>query len=169
MKFVIATRDFAGLGFAIRLQDEGHEVLVATNPADEDRDNPAYATVGKDIIKKRSLDEVMLDREGMRDWYWIWDFNHAVDHNETLRAEGFKVVGGGRHADTMEHDRAACLDFAATYGLEAPASHPFSNAADAVRFCEANAYTAYVYKPDEAQISRRSFPNPRTRAMPISN
>src|SRR5919107_3944807 len=120
MKFVIATRDYAGLGFAIRLQDEGHEVLVATNPSDDDRDNPAYHLVGQDIIKKASLDELMAGREAMRDWYWIWDFNHAVEQNETLRAEGFKVVGGGRHADTMEHDRAACLDFAATYGLEAP-------------------------------------------------
>jgi hypothetical protein len=60
----------------------------------------------------------MLGREGMRDWYWIWDFNHAVDHNETLRGEGFKVVCGGRHADTMEHDRASCINFAATYGIE---------------------------------------------------
>jgi phosphoribosylamine-glycine ligase len=149
MKFVIATRDYAGLGFSIRLQDEGHEVLVATNPPNEDRDNPAYHLVGQDIVKKASLDEVIAEREAMRDWYWIWDFNHAVEQNERLRSEGFKVVGGGGHANTMEHDRAACLDFAATYGLEAPASHAFSSAADAIRFCEANPHTVYVYKPDE--------------------
>lgn len=149
MKFVIATRDYAGLGFAIRLQDEGHQVLLATNPTEEDRDNPAYALVGQNIVEKIDFREAVSKRDSMRDWYWVWDFNHAVEENETLRAEGFKVVGGGRHADTMEHDRAACLEFASTYGLDAPPSHAFSAAADAIRFCQANSDTAYVYKPDE--------------------
>jgi len=50
----------------------------------------------------------------------------GVEENETLRAESFKVLGGGEHANSMEHDRKACLDFAATYGLEAPPSFAFS-------------------------------------------
>jgi len=29
MNFVIVTKDYSGLGFAMRLMDEGHKVLVA--------------------------------------------------------------------------------------------------------------------------------------------
>jgi phosphoribosylamine-glycine ligase len=153
MKFVVVTRDYAGLGFAIRLKDEGHTVLLATNPCDEDiRDaerQKSYELVGQGMVDKTPLCDLIAHRGEMRDWYWVWDFNHAVEENETLRAEGFKVLCGGRHANTMEHDRQACLEFAATYGLESPASFPFSVIEEAVRFCEANPNTAYVYKPDE--------------------
>ena len=153
MKFVVATKDYAGLGFAIRLKDEGHEVVLGTNPGEEDQADPerlkAFDLVGTGMVDKAPLADLMSRREQMRDWYWIWDFNHAVDQNETLRAEKFKVLGGGHHANMMEHDRPACLEFAATYGLEAPASFPFTDVAEAVRFCEANPQTAYVYKPDE--------------------
>jgi phosphoribosylamine-glycine ligase len=152
MRFVVATQDYAGLGFAIRLQDEGHQVLLATNPCEDDRTDSqrraAYELVGSGMIPKDELSNVMARREEMRDWYWIWDFNHAIEENETLRAGGFKVLGGGRHANAMEHDRHACLEFAATYGLDAPASFPFNSSEDAISFCEANLHTAYVYKPD---------------------
>ena len=40
MRFIVATKDYAGLGFAVRLQDEGHEVLLATNPGPEDAGDP---------------------------------------------------------------------------------------------------------------------------------
>jgi hypothetical protein len=32
MQFIVATQDYAGLGFAVRLQEEGHQVLLAANP-----------------------------------------------------------------------------------------------------------------------------------------
>ena len=153
MRFVIVTKDYAGLGFAVRLRDEGHEVLLATNPSDEDQSSPEYLKafdrVGTGLVPKARLSEIMQSRNDWRDAYWIWDLNHAPEENETLRAEQFKVLGGGAHCDSMEHDRNACLEFAATYGLDAPASFPFDNAADAIGFCEEHRGTAYVYKPDE--------------------
>lgn len=153
MRFVIATKDYAGLGFAIRLQDEGHDVILGTTVSDADRADPermeAWERVGCGLVAKEPLESVMARRDGLRDAYWVWDFNHSVEHNETLRDEGYKVLGGGRHCDSMEHDRNACLEFASTYGLEAPPSFPFSDCAEAVRFCEQHPETAYVYKPDE--------------------
>lgn len=153
MRFIIATKDYAGLGFAVRLKDEGHEVLLATNPAPEDSSDPermkTFDLVGEGLVDKACFADLIDRRKELNDWYWIWDSNHAVEENELLRAEGYKVLCGGRHADTMEHDRHACLEFAATYGLDAPASFPFSNIDEAVRFCETNPDTAYVYKPDE--------------------
>lgn len=147
MEFVVATRDYAGLGFASRLQDEGHGVILATSPPDNAPDS--WSLVGDGLVPKEPLSQVMQRRESLRDAYWIWDFNHSVSENETLRAEGFKVLGGGAHADTMEHDRQACLDFAAMYGLESPPSHRFEKLADAVQFLNENPRTAFVFKPDE--------------------
>jgi hypothetical protein len=108
-----------------------------------------YDLVGRGMLPKQRLTEVMARRTELRDAYWIWDHNHAVEENETLRREGFKVLAGGQYAHRMEHDRAACLEHTAVYGLLAPPSTRFDKAVDAIRFCEQNKGTAYVYKPDE--------------------
>ncbi|MCU1338288.1 MAG: hypothetical protein JWO19_3869 [Bryobacterales bacterium] len=153
MDFVVATEDYSGLGLAVRLQDEGHRVILAVNPCPEDIAEPErcarYQQVGDGLaFEKKPLKEVLAEREALRSAYWIWDQNHSLDANETLRAEGFRVLGGGRHAETMEHDRSQCLAFVQEYGLEPPPSYQFDNAQDAIRFCEENLQTAYVYKPD---------------------
>src|SRR5438067_2773972 len=93
----------------------------------------------------------MSAREQFRDAYWVWDENHSVDANETLRREGFKVFLGGAYANEMEHDRAACLRFVGEHGLVAPPSHRFASAQDALAFVEAHPNTAYVFKPDEGE------------------
>lgn len=46
MQFVIATCDYSGLGFAVRIQDEGHDVILATNPAE---DLALLAVLGADL------------------------------------------------------------------------------------------------------------------------
>lgn len=152
MQFIIATKDYAGLGFAVRLQDEGHDVILATSPdpgvmADLDRCQ-RYARVGEGLVHKAPLSTIIEQRSRFRDAYWIWDLNHSVDENELLRSENFRVLGGGRHAHTMEHDRQACLDFVRAYGLEAPPSFSFNNLKDAIAFCAKHPDTSYVYKPD---------------------
>ena len=173
MRFVVVTRDYAGLGFAIRLKDEGHSVLLATNISEEDSLDPGrqkhYQLVGQGMVDKAHLSDLMARREEMRDWYWVWDFNHAVEENETLRNEGFKVLCGGRHANTMEHDRQACLEFAATYGLESP--HRFDSEMQATRYASAKRIQTPRMSTSriKALISKHSFPNPKNRPMPTSN
>lgn len=151
MKFVIATLHHMGLGFAARLQEEGHDVLLAHAGTDDRRATGRYDLVGCGIVPKRPLSEVFADRGAYRDWYWVWDENHSVEWNETLRAEGFQVFGGGRYPNTMEHDRDACLALVERHGLRPPPSHAFDDAAEALRFVEANPDTAYVYKPDHGE------------------
>jgi len=155
MRFIIASSDYAGLGFAIRLEQEGHEVVLATNPGSEALENPEacskFERVGEGLVSKTSLASLLSQREHFRDAYWIWDLNHSVEENETLRAEGFRVLGGGRFPYTMEHDRKACLEFAQRYGLDAPPSERFENPDDAIGFCERHPDKAYVYKPDTGE------------------
>ena len=149
-KFIVATSDFVGLGFAVKLGREGHEVLLAYDPPADlgEEESSRYRSVGEGMVAKRPLREVFAERERFRDWYWIWDFNHGVPVNEALRREGFRVFGGGAFADRMEHDRNGCLEFVSKYGLRSPRSEAFSDMAAAIRHCEENPDTAYVYKPD---------------------
>jgi phosphoribosylamine-glycine ligase len=150
MKFIVATTDYVGLGFAVRLQREGHQAILAVERPDSlaKDEEAAFAKVGDGLVEKRPLREVFEKRSQYRDWYWIWDFNHTPDLNETLRREGFKVIAGGKFADSMEHDRKACVDFVSKYGLKSPPSFAFDDPAAAIRHCEENPKTAYVYKPD---------------------
>src|SRR4051794_19085499 len=125
MRFVVATQHFAGLGFALRLLDEGHDVTVAYRGIDDRRVIGSYDLVGNGLVDKQPLRDAIADRHRYRDAYWIWDENHSVDENELLRSEGFKVLGGGRYADRMEHDRDACLALVERYGLTPPPSFSF--------------------------------------------
>src|SRR5690349_6178215 len=142
MRFVIATADYSGLGFAVRIQEEGHETILATNPPEATANDPEclrrYELVGCNMVPKARLSDLMARRADFRDAYWIWDHNHSVQESEELRSEGFKVLAGGEYPYRMEHDREACLKHAAVYGLQAPASVRFENTTDAVRFCAQN-------------------------------
>lgn len=151
MRFIVATQHFAGLGFALRLQQEGHDVVLAHSGVADRRSAEAYDLVGKGLVPKSPLGEMVEKRARYRDAYWIWDENHSVDANELLRREGFKVFLGGRFADTMEHDRDACLSFVDRYGLKPPPSFAFEDAGEAVRFVEDRCDTAFVYKPDRGE------------------
>src|SRR5690242_14671073 len=87
MRFVIPTAFFAGLGFAMRLQEEGHEVVLAPRGIHDRRLESRYALPGNGILTKRPLAEVVADRATYRDAIWIWDENHSVEENELLRCE----------------------------------------------------------------------------------
>ena len=158
MRFVIATLHHAGLGFALRLQEEGHEVVLAFAGTTDRRLEDRYALVGNGLIPKRPLAELIEQRAEWRDAYWVWDENHSVEWNETLRAEGFRVLGGGRYPDTMEHDREACLRLVGRYGLEPPPSLAFTDAASAIEHLESRLETAYVYKPDAGETFETWIP-----------
>ncbi len=153
MDFIVATEDYSGLGLAVRLQAEGHRTILAVNPPAALSGAPdvgsRFERVGNGLVSEKTcLSAVLARRDSFRNAFWIWDQNHSVDENETLRAEGFRVLGGGRHAYAMEHDRAQCLAFVQRHGLESPPSYRFQDAAQAIRLCEEHPDTAYVYKPD---------------------
>lgn len=158
MRFVIATLHFAGLGFAIRLKDEGHEVVLAHAGTQDRRLEERYALVGNGLVPKRLLADMVAERGAWRDAVWIWDENHSVDANERLRGEGYRVFGGGRYADTMEHDREACLSLVGAHGLRPPPSHGFADAAAALAFLEQHPDTAWVYKPDAGETFETWLP-----------
>jgi len=164
MRFVIATIHYAGLGFALRLMDEGHDVVVGYRGIGDRRTSESYDLVGNGLVTKVPLEQLIADRERYRDAYWIWDENHSVEENEVLRREGFRVLGGGRYPDTMEHDRDACLAFVAKHGLQPPPSFAFNEPPAAIAFLEEHADTAFVYKPDRGESHDTWLPQSETAA-----
>src|ERR1043165_674041 len=158
MRFVIATQHYAGLGFALRLLDEGHEVVLAPVGTTDRRSCVSYELIGNGLVEKRALSQIMRDRSAYKDAIWIWDENHSVDENEMLREEGFRVFGGGRYPDSMEHDRAACLAFVAKYGLEPPPSVAFDEPAKALEFLSSHPDRSYVCKPDHGETYETFLP-----------
>lgn len=158
MRFVIATAHYAGLGFALRLIDEGHDVVLAPTGTEDRRSCANYELIGTGMVQKRELRDMIRDRGRFKDAIWIWDENHSVDENECLRQEGFRVFGGGRYPDTMEHDRAECLAFVAKYGLMPPPSAAFSRPDEAIAFLESHADRSYVCKPDRGETYETFLP-----------
>ena len=55
------------------------------------------------MVDKASLADLINRRKEMRDWYWVWDSNHAVEENET--APRRRIQGTLRRA-TRQHDGA---------------------------------------------------------------
>jgi phosphoribosylamine-glycine ligase len=151
MRFIVATIHFAGLGFALRLTEEGHEVLVGYAGIGDRRNAESYDLVGRGLVTKVPLGDLIAARSRFRDAYWIWDENHSVEQNELLRAEGFRVFGGGRYADTMEHDRDACLAFVTEFGLTPPLSFSFDAPDKAMALLAEHPDVAYVFKPDRGE------------------
>jgi hypothetical protein len=75
-----------------------------------------------------------------------------------LRGEDFRVFGGGRFADAMEHDRDACLRLVGEYGLTPPPSQPFTDTAAAIAFLERNAERAFADNPDVGETYETWLP-----------
>lgn len=62
MRVVIATRFVTGLGFAMRLQQAGHEVVMADAGINDRRAQPRYDSVGDGTVRKLPLATLMQAR-----------------------------------------------------------------------------------------------------------
>jgi phosphoribosylamine-glycine ligase len=164
VNFVLVTEDFSGLGFAIRLQEEGHDVVVAYEGNPEELRNPVarrnFSCVGLGIAKKVPLRHVLARRESMKSSYFLWDGNHHVAENELLRQEQFHVFGGGQFSYEMEHDRAGTARLMSQYGLEPPPTYSFRCTDCAENFLRENPNKAYVLKPNHGESRETWVPQP---------
>jgi phosphoribosylamine-glycine ligase len=151
--FIICTRDFSGLGMAIRLQDEGHDVLVAYEPDPEMPDDKveAYNLVGKGIVKRSTMKAAFEKRKELKDCYWVFDSNYLYEYGDKLRKEGFKVFGASEWTNKMEFDREFGTNVAKSSGLDLPETKEFSDVASAIEFLEAHDEQSYVCKPNDVE------------------
>ena len=153
-KFCIVVEGFWGLGWALdqRNVEAGDEIIVACNPDKEeygDEEFKKYQNIGKGLVKRIvTLDEVMKNRQRMKDWYFVWDSNHSAEENEILRKEGFKVCLGGEIPFKMEDDRMFGIDLAESVGLKSPMWKECKTPEEGVQYLEENEDKAFVFKPE---------------------
>ena len=150
-KFVLVTKDFSGMGFAIQeIQKNNSEVLIAYKLSDklEKDEIKEYKQMGKGFVEKIELDELMQNRKDYKDFYFLWDGNHNYEEGEILIKEGFKVWGGSKFTYDLENDREFGVKFAEGCGLVSPPSQEFSSAEEGISFMEQNEDKSYVFKPN---------------------
>jgi phosphoribosylamine---glycine ligase len=163
MKFVICTKDFSGLGFALVLQDEGHEVLIAyENDELEPEKEEAYELVGEGLVERSPMADVFAACSQFKEAYWIFDSNYLWQYGDKLRAQGFKVWGASELTSKMEHDRDFGIEVAKNAGIDIPPFKTFTDVQDAITFLEQNEDTAYVCKPNDVESHLTYVPQSET-------
>ena len=117
----------------LRLLREGHDVRVSIR-------NPLASGTMAGMIPR--------SRNGRADLSWVRDAGddglilfEAVGFGElqdSLRADGYNVIGGSAFGDRLENDRAFAQQFLQELGLKVAATREFRDARDACADLEAN-------------------------------
>lgn len=150
-QFVIVTKDYSGLGWAKKLQEEGETVTLAgENPEEKPDAKKEYDQVAQDWIPRMDLSEAMHKLQ-TDSTYWIFAENSFTEEADKLRKQGQKVFGTSALSERLEHDRNYAVEIAEEAGLPSPPTHEFANKAEGVAFLESHPDKAYVFKPDDAK------------------
>ncbi len=158
-KYILVTKDFSGLGFALDEIDNGAEVIIAYGGQEfkDDKEEEAYLKTGEGMIEKYPIEEIMPDRKNFKGWYFVFDGNHNTNEGEKLRKEGFKVWGGSKFTDDLENDREFGMEFAASCGLYSPEQKEFSGAEEGIAYLEENEDCAFVFKPNGISDNSKTY------------
>jgi phosphoribosylamine--glycine ligase len=134
MKFFIVSEGGDGVGFALKLEEEGHEVSLYV------RDDEV-AHRGRGLLRGPTPGDltwgtvVVADCTGNGVWC------------DTLRAAGYSVVGGSKVADKLESDRAFATEVMNTCGIETPKTEFFTDWEQAREYTR-NSEDRLVFKPE---------------------
>ncbi len=156
-KFIIVTKDFSGLGWAKRFQDEGADVIVAYELDKDDEKKDEAKKMGEGMFEVVDFKTIFKDRDSYTDHLWLFDMNIFSEEATTLRNEEFVVFGGQELSDKLEHDRNFATDTMEEYGLESPPTEEFQSIKEGLAFLEQNPDKAYVFKPDDSDGSWSTF------------
>jgi phosphoribosylamine---glycine ligase len=113
-KFLMISGGGDGLGLALRLKQEGHNVAVVI------RERRAKSNYDGLLAKPKSWDD-FLDASTIV----IFDSSGGGRTADRLRARGHFVFAGSTFADSLELDRPTALDFMQQAGIKVPESKTF--------------------------------------------
>lgn len=168
--FVIFSKDFHGLGWALKLQSEGEDVLVALRYPDdiEDEEMEKLEKVGDGLVDIIDMDDFMKDRKEYKDRYVIFDQNHYFEEGEILRKEGFKVLGGSKLAYDMEHERNFGVELVHKAGIATPETEEFTTLEEGIEYLEENEDRSFVFKPNDGDKEWKTYV-PDSEKAPAAN
>lgn len=127
----------SALSWAIRLKDEGHDVLTYS-PPDKKRVK-ADRRVGDGLIQKAASRDQWM-RFGLDDPSTLWFFDSTNDGPlaDRLRATGKRVIGAGDFMDKLEGDRGFGTAFAQKCGMQCPPERRFTSISGAIAWLKTN-------------------------------
>jgi phosphoribosylamine---glycine ligase len=138
--FVSETGD--GVGFAIRLAQEDHDVRVWI------RDSAAKSAGDGLVTKVGDLEDLIKDADAKKDVF-IFDSTGNGVVADDLRSKGFGVIGDSILADRLERDRDFGLEVMEQAKVEVPKSTKFTDFDKAIDFVNKHSDTRFVYKPSK--------------------
>ncbi len=158
MRYAIISHVGDGLPFALRLKDEGHEVMfyVPDAPA-----SYTHREVGRGLVDKaESLPQLLA--WGARDarTVYVFDLTHEGKTAEALRQRGCLVVGGGIFPDRLECDREFGEKLAEACGMRAPETKHFSTITEAIAYIKAHPQDWYFKLDADISISSTAHGEP---------
>jgi len=166
-RFVVVTKDFTGLGWAKKLDEEGEDVTLATDYSEEEdpKLKEQMMRVGEGWLPVVQLSEAVKTLQS-DNTIWIFAENCFVEEAEKLIEAGQKVFPPSiTLGEKMEHDRDFAVGVAEDAGLPSPPTHEFSSRDEGLKFLDANKSTAYVMKINDNKFNFQTFvPNARTEA-----
>ncbi len=139
MKFLLHSVCGYGSGLAFRLWQEGHDVSLYIK-------EPAYKPCLGGIVKHvNSLSEGLSE-----DTIIIFDLNGDGKKADSLRKEGYHVIGGGDFCDLLEFDRSFSMDLCRRSGIPVPPFTQFKKGeiGKAIEFVRSS-QKRYVLKIDD--------------------
>ena len=116
-KFLMLSGGGDGLGLALRLKEEGHDISVWIRDARARDDYNGLLkkvdnTWGKTLTKDTTV---------------IFDSTGGGRVADRLRAEGYSVLGGSEFADQLEMDRGVAFGIMEEVGIKVPHSETFTS------------------------------------------
>jgi len=142
------TFDGHGLPIAIKLQEEGNDILVAqiedaskVKMKEDKESKERRLTLGDGIVKKESADKVLekllkLSDAEKRDYFIICDFNNQYYYSEPLIKAGFTGLLPTKEDMELEQDRAKAKEFVLQHFpyLNVPETYEFKTIKEGIDF-----------------------------------
>lgn len=130
MRILLLTDDFSGASLAARLRREGHEVRAHVA-------NHEYRQTLDGWIKKIPDLGNGLDWAG-KEGLILCDDNGFGPLQDSLRSQGYSVIGGSAGADLLENDREHAQKIFSAHGLKSIPTFTFISAGEAAEFVDKN-------------------------------
>lgn len=158
MRYAVVSHVGDGLPFALRLKDEGHEVMfyVPDAPA-----SYTHREVGRGLVDKaESLPQLLA--WGARDpkTVYVFDLTHEGKTAEMLRQRGCLVVGGGILPDRLECDRMFGEKLAEACGMNVPLTKHFSTITETINYIKEHPQDWYFKLDADISISSTAHGEP---------
>jgi phosphoribosylamine--glycine ligase len=141
---ILGVGDYNSLGDMYwRLQRTGHDVKVCTREAE-----------GRSIFNGvlSHIDDWRAELDWVRDGVIVFETATLGAEADTLRADGFNVVGGSEFSDRLELDRAFGQRIMREVGMTTAPTHSFDCFSDAIDFVKRHP-RRYVYKLSDAEAA----------------